>query len=90
MVKADQDAAAENAVPDAPNRASAKATACKAAVTFDPVQPPRQVLLRFRTPNKTPLRAVKINGAPAAPADAKRGDVDITGSKGITTVEVEF
>ena len=90
VVKADQDVAAENAVPDAPNRARAKATACKAAVTFDPTQPPQQLLLRFRTPNKTPLRSVKINGVPATPADPKRGDVDITGLKGTTTVEVEF
>jgi len=67
-----------------------KATACKAIVTFDPTQPPRQVLLRFRTPNKTPLRAVKINGVATAPVDAERGDVDISGFKGTTTVEVEF
>ena len=73
-----------------PKANTAKTTVCKATVTFYPTQPPRQVLLRFRSPGKTPLRAVKINGAPAVPADAQRGDVDITGLKGTTTVEVEF
>ena len=67
-----------------------KANAAKATVTFDPTHPPQQVLLRFRTPGKTPLRTVKINGNSATPADAERGDVDITGQKGTTTVEVEF
>ncbi|MCX5771646.1 MAG: hypothetical protein NTZ09_15440 [Candidatus Hydrogenedentes bacterium] len=67
-----------------------KANTCKATVTFDPTQPPQQLLLRFRTPNKTPLKTITINGVDATPVDANRGDVDITGCKGTTTVEVGF
>ena len=49
----------------------------------------REVLPTYRK-KLEPLRTVKVNGNPAAPTDADRGDVDITGYKGTITVEVEF
>ncbi|HUW61118.1 MAG TPA: hypothetical protein VMZ06_08940, partial [Candidatus Bathyarchaeia archaeon] len=63
---------------------------CKATFALNPFhQPPKQILLRFRTPEGTPLKNVRIDGNAAAPANADRGDVDITDHLQ-TTVEVDF
>jgi len=43
---------------------------------------PDRLLVRFRHPTKTPIKAVSVNGKTWKLFDAKRGDVDITGLKG--------
>ncbi len=62
----------------------------RAVVNFDQARAPRQMLLRFRVPDKKVLRSATANGAEAKIADAERGDVDITGMTGQITVEVAF
>lgn len=48
---------------------------------------PERILLRFRTPNREPLRAVSVNGKPHARFDGNSGDVDLTGMAGRLDVE---
>ncbi len=49
---------------------------------------PPQVLVRFRAPQRAPLRRVRIDGAPALlPAGE---DVKLTGKPGVVRVEVEY
>jgi hypothetical protein len=62
----------------------------RAVVTLDQTLAPRQILVRFRAPDKKPLRSATVNGTPARIADAARGDVDITGMAGQITVEATF
>ena len=49
---------------------------------------PDEIQLRFRTPNREPLRAVEVNGRPHARFDAVRGDVDLTGMSGGLEVNI--
>ena len=53
--------------------------------------PPRLVL-RFRHPTGTAIRAVTVNGAPwpAAKVDAAKGDVDLSGASGSVVVEARY
>jgi hypothetical protein len=50
---------------------------------------PRRILLRFRTPNREPLKSVTINGKPHKRFDRASGDVDLTGKTGRMEVEVK-
>lgn len=52
--------------------------------------PPGRILVRFRNPLKTPLKAVFVNGKRHAPADARKGDVDITGEAGRVVIEARY
>lgn len=67
-----------------------KENKAKAVVELRQIQAPGQTTVRFRTPEKQPLRTVRIDGQPATAADPERGDVDITGRTGIITIEVEY
>ncbi len=62
----------------------------KAIITLQPTTPPGKMLVRFRHPDKTPIRTARVNGTPATLADAERGDVDISGLSGEIVVEVEY
>lgn len=61
-----------------------------AQVTLNLEKQPRKMLVRFRDPEKRPVRAVRVNGQPRPAADPERGDVDITGEKGNVEIEVEY
>jgi hypothetical protein len=52
--------------------------------------PPRRILVRFRAPWKTPMKAVYVNGKRRAPTEAAKGDVDITGAIGRVLIEARF
>ena len=67
-----------------------KAGTAKAVVNFGQAHAPQQMLVRFRTPNKEPLRSATVNGDAGRIADAERGDVDIGGMSGTITVEVKY
>ena len=51
---------------------------------------PEQVLLRFRHPEKKPIRAVEVNGRPHRSFDAKRGDVELPPVSGRARVSVSY
>jgi hypothetical protein len=51
---------------------------------------PPAVLVRFRHPEKLPLRAVRVDGRPHGRFDPRRNDVDITGCSGRVVVEADF
>jgi hypothetical protein len=67
-----------------------KTNTARAVVTFEQAHAPRQMLVRFRHPDKKPLLSATVNGAEGRIADAERGDVDITGLLGTITVEAAF
>ena len=62
----------------------------KATVTLAQNVGAKQILVRFRHPEKKPIRAVMVDGQPGVVADAGRGDVDISGKQGIVNIEVEY
>lgn len=49
-----------------------------------------QVLLRFRTPAKSPISAARVDGQTWNAFDPVKGDVDLTGLGGRVEVEVEY
>lgn len=51
---------------------------------------PQRIVLRFRHPDKQPLKSVKVNGRAHKAFDAATGDVDITGMGGEFRVEAEY
>jgi hypothetical protein len=51
---------------------------------------PPAVLVRFRHPERLPLRAVQVNGEAWSRFDPQRNDVDITGLSGRVVIEAEF
>jgi len=51
---------------------------------------PARILLRFRHPEKQPIRSVLVNGQPHEDFDPERGDIDITGLSGKVTVEARY
>lgn len=51
---------------------------------------PSSILVRFRHPEKQPLRAAWINGEPTDRFDPWRNDVNITGLSGHVVVDAEF
>ena len=67
-----------------------KANTARAVVNFEQAHAPQQMLVRFRTPDKKPLRSATVNGDAGHIADAERGDVDISGMTGAITVEVKY
>jgi len=51
---------------------------------------PGHILLRFRHPEKQPIRSVLVNGAPHARFDPEKGDVELTGMTGDVRVEARY
>jgi hypothetical protein len=51
---------------------------------------PEKVLLRFRHPEKKPIRSVTINGRASRAFDARSGDVELTGVSGKLRVVVGY
>ena len=62
--------------------------AVRATATLELAEDPEQVLIRFRHPKREPIRDVWVNGASCTPADALKGDVDLTSYRGEVEVEV--
>lgn len=48
---------------------------------------PDRIVVRFRTPDKAPLRKVTVNGKRHRAFDPAKGDVDITGMRGRVRIE---
>lgn len=51
---------------------------------------PGKTLVRFRHPEKLPIKSVTVNGASCDRFDAEKGDVDVTGLKGTIEVVVAY
>ncbi|MFA6242629.1 MAG: hypothetical protein WC655_16950, partial [Candidatus Hydrogenedentales bacterium] len=51
---------------------------------------PERVLVRFRTPDASPLKAVTVDGQAWTKFNAAKGDVDITGMSGNVIVEAAY
>jgi hypothetical protein len=54
----------------------------EAEVTMPERSSPARCVLRLRTPGKSALRAVNVNGAPHAAFDPAREEIDLTGLRG--------
>jgi hypothetical protein len=61
-----------------------------ADVLLEPRTPPTRVLVRFRHPQKTALRAVVVNGRPHRNWNAATGDVEIACRAGATHITVVY
>ena len=66
------------------------ASSITAKVNLQLREAPSRLLVRFRHPQGNPLREVLVNGEPWQRFDAKRNDVDITGSSGEVVVQAIF
>ena len=62
----------------------------RAVVSLEQARAPEKMLVRFRLPDRKPLRSATVNGAEARIADAARGDVDVSGLSGTITVEAAY
>jgi len=62
----------------------------RATVYLDIAKKPAQILVRFRTPAGQELKTARMDGKPAKIADAKRGDIDLTGKNGVLNIEAEY
>ncbi|MCG3198290.1 MAG: hypothetical protein GHCLOJNM_02787 [bacterium] len=77
----------------------------KVSVTYEPLSPegviraeldlglrsaPGKALIRFRHPEASPIRSVRLNGKESERFDPVKGDVEITGLDGRITVEARF
>lgn len=51
---------------------------------------PAKALVRFRHPEKLPIKSVTVNGAAHTRFDAEKGDVDVTGLKGKVEVVAAY
>lgn len=51
---------------------------------------PKRVLVRFRHPDKLPVRSVTVNGAEYDRFDPEKGDVDVTGMSGKLEIAVDY
>jgi hypothetical protein len=51
---------------------------------------PERMLVRFRHPERKPIKTATINGKGTTKFDRRTGDVDITGLRGKVTVEAHF
>jgi len=51
---------------------------------------PGQILVRFRHPEKLPIRSVTVNGEPYDRFNAQKGDVDMTGNSGEIQVKAMY
>lgn len=51
---------------------------------------PPALRVRFRHPDRLPLRAVRVDGRPFVRFDPRSGDVDLTGRSGTVVVEADF
>jgi hypothetical protein len=67
-----------------------RAAAIEAVLELTLSRPPRKMLVRFRHPEKKPIRSVRVNGRPHAAFDARKGDVDITGRRGTVRVIASY
>jgi hypothetical protein len=61
-----------------------------AEVSLDLREKPEKVLLRFRHPEKKPIKSVLVNGKRHGRFDATAGDVDITGLTGKVEVQAAY
>jgi len=71
-------------VPDADGRT------IEARATLALRTAPARALVRFRTPGRTPLREVSVNGRAHEAFIAETGDVDVTGHTGDVVVRVRY
>jgi hypothetical protein len=53
-------------------------------------QHPSKILIRFRHPDRHPIREVQVNGALHGGFDPLKGDVDVTGHQGKVTIEARY
>lgn len=51
---------------------------------------PAQLVVRFRTPDKSPLKTVTVNGQAWSKFDAQKGDVDVAGLSGTVNIETTY
>ncbi|MBX7254940.1 MAG: hypothetical protein K1Y02_01170 [Candidatus Hydrogenedentes bacterium] len=51
---------------------------------------PEQLFVRFRTPDKTPLKSVTVNGQAWSKFGAEKGDVDLAGLSGNVVIEIAY
>ena len=65
-------------------------SAITAEVELSLYESPKRILLRFRPQHAKPIRSATVNGKPAVVANAKRGDVDLTGYHGQLTVTAHY
>ncbi len=61
-----------------------------ASITLSLHTKPARTLLRFRHPEKQPIKSVKVNGKRHSAFDPEKGDVDITGIGGEISVEAAY
>jgi len=64
--------------------------ALMATLTLRLDRAPGRVLVRFRTPRAEPLRNVLVNDAPYPCTEPEKGDVDVTGLKGVVKIDATY
>ncbi len=62
----------------------------RAALKLDLRAAPEQIVVRFRTPGKQPLKSVTLNGKSHSAFQSEAGDVDVTGFRGELLVEAQY
>jgi len=69
---------------------SPNAAVTRATLALDLRAQPGKILVRFRHPEKKPIRSVTVNGQAHTAFDVEKGDVDISGLSGSATVESRY
>lgn len=62
----------------------------KATASLKLRRDPGKILVRFRHPDKKPIRSVKVNGTSHKAFDPETGDVTITGCRGKVEIETRY